>query len=170
MLFFDKTETEKRKTSILRQQVSDPRPVFYYGSDPANDFLGAAHAFVASFGEFREASLIFVATPFGDGKHETQLSDARWARFYKWREAHGEVRRLYDVPGHQFSANESDALAEAISLALLLGWDAWLEGNRGRKLIVLSHDDRVEMHRGCERHALTRSLLRLGFWQVANVF
>ena len=89
-------------------------------------------------------------------------------RFRNWREAHGEARRLHEAPGQQFAANEGDALIEAIAFALCLGWDAWLDGNRGRKLIVFSHDDRVEVHRGCERFTLARDLLRLGYWRIAG--
>ena len=168
MIFLNHEEAEKRKVSLRRRLVSKPRPVFYYESNSENDFLSAAHAFVASFGGFREATLLFVSSPFGDGWNDPSPADTRWARFRDWREAHGEARRLYDAPGQQFAAAEGDALAEAIAFALRLGWDAWLDGNLGRKLIVFSHDDRVEVHRGCERHILTRDLLRLGYWRVAG--
>ncbi len=168
MIFLNRAEVEKRRASLQRKFVASPKPVFYYESNPAHDYLSAARAFVASFGEFSEATLLFVSCPFGDGWHEPQLADTRWARFRGWRESHGEARRLYEVPGQQFAFGEGDILAEAISFALQLGWDAYLDSNLGRKLIVFSHDDRVDIHRGCERHTLTRDLLRLGSWQVAG--
>jgi hypothetical protein len=168
MNFLNRDEAERRKASLRRRLVGDPRPVFCYESDSERDFLSAARAFIASFGGFREATLLYVSSPFGDGWHETLVADTRWAHFRRWREAHGEVRRLYDAPGQQFAADEGDALAEAIAFALLLGWDAWLDSNLGRKLIVFSHDDRVEVHRGCERRILTHDLLRLGYWRIAG--
>jgi hypothetical protein len=168
MIFLARDEVEKRRENLQRKLLSNPRPVFYFQSNPANDFAGAARAFVASFGGFREATLMCVSFPLGDGWHETQLADSRWARFRRWRESHGEARRLFDVPGQQFDADETEPLAEAVAFALLLGWEAWLDGNLGRKLITFSHDDRVEVHRGVEKRELSETLLKLGFWQLAG--
>jgi len=168
MNFLNRQETEKRKASIQRLLLGNPRPVFYYESSGENDYLSAARAFVASLGGFRAATLLCVTCPFGDGWDETQLADARWARFRSWREAHGETRRLSDSPGQQFTSDEAGALEQAIAFVLLLGFDALLDGNRGRKLLVFSHDDRVEVHRGCERHNLAGELLRLGYWRVSG--
>lgn len=168
MNFLTRDETEKRKASLQRRLSGNPRPVFYYQSNSEHDYLSAARAFVASFSTFHEATLLYFFSVQGDGWNEILMADTRWARFRSWREAHGEGRRLYDAPGQQFAANESDALTDAIAFALCLGWDAWLDGNGGRKLIVFSHDDRVEVHRGCERTKLARDLLRLGYWRIAG--
>lgn len=168
MNFLSRQEAEKRKGSLERLLVGNPRPVFYYESSGENDYLSAARAFVASLGGFREATLLCVACPFGDGWGEDQLTDERWARFRGWRQSHGEARRLSESPGQQFTSSEAGALEQAIAFVLLLGFDAFLDSNRGRKLMVFSHDDRVEAHRGCERHDLTRELLRLGYWRVAG--
>ncbi|MBY0611620.1 MAG: hypothetical protein K2P80_05505 [Beijerinckiaceae bacterium] len=168
MIFLNRNDVEKRKASLQRKVVGNPKPVFHYESNPAHDYLSAARAFVASLGEFREATLLAIAFPFGDGWQNQQIADPRWARFRGWRESHGEVNRLHDVPGQQFALDEIKALAEVIAFTLELGWDAYLDADRGRKLIVFSHDDRVEIHRGCERRTLIQNLLRLGYWRIAG--
>ncbi len=168
MQFLDRAEVEKRKASLQRRLVDTPRPIFYYDSHVDNDYASAARAFVAALAGFQDVTLLYLFSVPGDGWNEQLLADQRWMRFRRWRECCGETRRLHEAPGQVFSADEAEALVEAIAFALQLGWDAWLQANRGKKLVVFSHDDRVEIHRGCERANLKRELLRLGCWSVAG--
>jgi hypothetical protein len=167
MNFRDSTESEKLRANLERRLVETPRPIFCYESHIDNDYASAARAFVASLAGFQDATLLYFFSVPGDGWNEHLLTNQHWTRFRHWREGCGEARRLYEAPGQVFSADESGALVEAIAFALQLGWDAWLAANRGNKLIVFSHDDRVEIHRGCVRANLQRDLLRLGCWSVA---
>ncbi|SRR5579883_607530 len=121
MNFLNRDETEKRKASLRRRLSDNPRPVFYYESNPEHDYLSAARALVVSFGTFQRATLLYFFSVQGDGWNEILLADARSARFRSWREAHGEMRRLHDAPGQQFAANDGDALVEAI--ASRFAWD-----------------------------------------------
>jgi hypothetical protein len=55
-------------------------------------------------------------------------------------------------------------LSQAIEFALQLGWDALVAAKRGRRLLFLSHDDRIEIYRGVERRLLAEKLIALGYW------
>jgi hypothetical protein len=92
---------------------------------------------------------------------EGNARDGRWGRYQLWRAAHGEQRRLYDAPGHQFERGEGDDLSKVIAFALHLGWDALLGATPKRQLLFLSHDDRMEIYRGFERRRLAENLSRL---------
>ena len=71
-----------------------------------------------------------------------------------WRRAAGENSRLSEAPGHQFGADEAEHLSTAVEFALELGWDALLAAKPKRQLLLLSHDDRMEIYRGFERRLL----------------
>jgi hypothetical protein len=55
-------------------------------------------------------------------------------------------------------------LSTVIEFALQLGWDALLVAKPKRQLLLLSHDDRMEIYRGFEGRALAEKLTRLGYW------
>jgi len=46
-----------------------------------------------------------------------------------------------------------------------LGWDALVAAEPGRQLLLLSHDDRIEIYRGFEWPSLAEKLIRLGYWR-----
>ncbi len=85
-------------------------------------------------------------------------------RYRRWRGANGDDRRLYDAPGHRFEAQEAAQLSRTIEFALQLGWDALIAAKPGRQLLFLSHDDRMEIHRGFEWRSLAEKLIKLGYW------
>jgi hypothetical protein len=87
-----------------------------------------------------------------------------WTRYRQWRSANGETRRLYDAPGHPFESREARQLSETIAFSLAPGWDALLAATPGRQLMALSHDDRIEIHRGFGGRSLADPLLALGYW------
>jgi hypothetical protein len=149
----------------LRRQIADqplPKLVLYY--DSANrDHSIAANAITASIGKFTEATLLFSFCVTGDGWTEGNATDERWSRYRQWRNANGESRRLYDAPAHQFGPHEAERLSEVIDFALQLGWDALVAAKPGRQLLLLSHDDRMEIYRGFERRLLAEKLTALGY-------
>jgi hypothetical protein len=149
----------------LRRQIADtpkPKLVLYYGSG-RRDYSDAAHAITASIGEFTEAILHFVFSVSGDGWSEGNATNERWNRYRQWRGAHSEHRRLYDAPGHRFEPHEAEQLSQAIQFALQLGWDALVAAKPGH-LLLLSHDDRIEIYRGFEWRLLAEKLIALGYW------
>jgi hypothetical protein len=81
-----------------------------------------------------------------------------------WRAANNEDRRLYEAPGHRFEPHEIGQLSKAIEFALELGWDALLTAKPGRQLLLLSHDDRLEIYRNSRGRALVAQLKTLGYW------
>lgn len=69
------------------------------------------------------------------------------------------------APGHRLDAGEVVPLSELIAFALELGWDALVAAKPGRQILVLSHDDRIEIYRGFAGRSLVRQLIALGDWQ-----
>jgi hypothetical protein len=61
-------------------------------------------------------------------------------------------------------AAEAGQLSKAIEFALELGWDALLAAKPGRQLLLLSHDDRLEIYRSSRGRALVRQSEALGYW------
>lgn len=150
----------------LRRQIADqakPKVVLYYNSG-GRDYSIAADAVTASIGRFTEATLIFLFSVSGDGWNEDLAGNERWRRYRQWRRSHGESRRLYEVPGHQFGPHEAERLSKAIAFALDLGWDALVAAKPKRQLLLLSHDDRMEIYRGFEGRLLADKLIGLGYW------
>src|SRR5262249_52168974 len=140
-----------------------PKLVLYYNSG-ARDYATAAKAIAASAGDFSAATLLYQFCVTGDGWSEGPRPDARWESYKRWRAAQGEARRLYEVPGHRFARGEADLLSDAIAFALELGWDALLAATPKRQLLLLSHDDRMEIYHGFDRRALADRLIALGYW------
>jgi hypothetical protein len=101
----------------------------------------------------------------GDGWNEDiPTDDERWRRYREWRGSLGENRRLYDAPGHQFESHETEHLSKSIAFALHLGWDALLAAKPGRQLLLLSHNDVMEIYAGFQRRLLAEQLIALGYW------
>ena len=165
MHFIAHDEAEVLEKQLRRQIAGRPKPklVLYYKSG-RRDYAGAAHAITASIGEFAEATLHFLFCVSGDGWSEGNATNERWSRYRQWRSANGEHRRAYDAPGHQFEPHEAEQLSQAIEFALQLGWDALVSANPGRQLLLLSHDDRIEIYRGFGSRLLAEKLVALGYW------
>jgi hypothetical protein len=150
----------------LRRQIADqakPKVVLYYNSG-GRDYSIAANAVTASIGRFTEATLIFLFSVSGDGWNEDLAGNERWNAYRQWRCSNGESRRLYEAPGHQFGPDEAEHLSKVTAFALDLGWDALLAAKPKRQLLLLSHDDRMEIYRGFEGRLLADKLIGLGYW------
>ena len=150
----------------LRGQIADkpkPRIILYYNSG-GGDYSAATRVITASIGEFTEATLHFLFCVSGDGWSEGNEMDEQWRRYRQWRGAKGEPRRLYDAPVHLFAHDEAEQLSKALEFALQLGWDALLAAKPGRQLLLLSHDDRIEINRGFDWRSLAEKLIALGYW------
>ncbi|WP_315813596.1 hypothetical protein [Bradyrhizobium sp. SZCCHNR2028] len=164
-----RAETHALERRLEREVASygEPKSTLYYKSGGRN-YSGAANAIAQSAGAMSEATLLFLFSLGGDGDGERGAHDERWRGYRRWRAAQGEPRRLYDAPGHRFEAGEVALLSELIAFALDLGWDAVLTAKPGRQLPVLSHDDRLEIHRGFGGGALVRQLIAIDGWQRAE--
>jgi hypothetical protein len=165
MYFLARDEARLLERKLRRQIDDQPKPklVLYYDSGD-RDYSAAANAIAASIGKFTEATLIFLYCLSGDGWTEEETTNERWRRYRRWRGASNDSRRLYDAPGHQFEPHEAEQLSTVIEFSLQLGWDALLAAKPKRQLLLLSHDDRMEIYRGFERRALAEKLTRLGYW------
>jgi hypothetical protein len=165
MHFILRDEAKLREKQLRRQIADQPKPklVLYYRSG-RRDYSDAAHAIIASIGKFTEATLHFLFSVSGDGWNEGNAKNERWSRYRQWRGANNEHRRLYDAPGHHFEPHEAEQLSQAIEFALQLGWDGLVAAKPGRQLLLLSHDDRIEIYRGFEWRSLAEKLIALGYW------
>jgi hypothetical protein len=166
MHFLALDEAKVLETRLHRQMINQPRPklVLYYESGE-RDYSDAANAITASIGDFTGANLHFLFCVSGDGWNEGAATNEQWSRYRRWRDANGENRRLCEAPGHQFEPREVGQLSKAIEFALQLGWDALVAAEPGRQLLLLSHDDRIEIYRGFDRRSLAEKLIRLGYWR-----
>jgi hypothetical protein len=166
MHFLARDEASKLEQQLRRQIAGQAKPklILYYQSAD-RDYSGAANAITASIGAFTEATLHFQFCLAGDGWNEGAATNEQWRRYRQWRSANGENRRLYDAPMHRFEPHEAAQLSEVIGFALQFGWDALLAAKPGRQLMLMSHDDRIEIHRGFEWRALADKLIALGYWQ-----
>jgi hypothetical protein len=161
MRFLERDEAKVLEKKIRLQIGGDTRPklVLYYDSS-GRDYSPAADAITASIGAFTEATMLFLfCVSVDDG-----TAYGAWPQYGKWRGANGDMRRIYDAPGHQFKSHEARQLSEAIAFSLELGWDALLAAKPRRQLMVLSHDDRIEIYRGFQRRLLADQLIALGYW------
>jgi hypothetical protein len=167
MQFLTKEETNALEKKLRRQiaEHSCPKHVIYYDSGDRN-YFPAAEAIAQSLGKFSEATVLFLFSLSGDGWGYVTpgYNQRNWNRYRKWRASHGEDRRLYDAPGHRFEAHEAGELSKLIEIALLLGWDALLSVKPKRQLLLLSHDDRLEIYRSHGGRALVKQLSALGYW------
>jgi hypothetical protein len=169
-MHFLSAEEVKHLTKGFDHQIDDqgrPKATLYYESRN-RDYSEAANYIVDSIGPFKEAVLLFSFCISGDGFGPGDEADARWMQYRRWRAAQGEGRRLYEAPGHLFYTGEADDLARLVSFSLHLGWDAHLAANPKRQLMLLSHDDRIEIYRGFQRRLLSEQLLSLGYWRVVQ--
>lgn len=164
MKFLPRGEAEQVEKKARRQLADQtkPRLVLHYDGGP-RDYSEAAAAITASAGAFTEATVLFRFSVSGDGWND-HVTDEAWTAYKRWRSANGEGRRLYDAPGHLFEAQEAQHLTTALAFALRLGWDATLMVSPGRQLLLLSHDDRLEICRGFDRRALATTLIKLRYW------
>jgi len=166
MQFLARDEAKTLEKKLRRELAERPKLVLYYESGE-RDYAAAANAVAASVGNFSAATLVYQFCVSGDGWSEGGPPDARWERYKRWRAAQGEARRLYEVPGHRLARGEAELLSNAIAFALQLGWDALLAATPKRQLLLLSHDDRMEIYRGFDRRALADRLTSLGYWRRA---
>jgi hypothetical protein len=165
MYFLGRDEAKVLEKKLRCEIAEQPGPklVLYYNSG-ARNYIDAANAITASSGKFTEATLLFLWCIRDDAWNEKAVRTAGWSRFRHWRRAAGENRRLSEAPGHQFEADEAEHLSTAVAFALELGWEALLAAKPKRQLLLLSHDDRMEIYRGFERRLLAESLIALGYW------
>jgi hypothetical protein len=164
MHFIAHDEARSLEKQLLRQIAgkSKPKLILYYDSG-RGDYLAAARAITAAIGEFSEATLHFQFCVGGDGSEGNELNE-HWRRYRQWRGATGEHRRLYDAPVHRFERDDAEHLCTVLEFALQLGWDALLAAKPGRQLLLLSHDDRIEIYRGFDWRSLAERLIALGYW------
>ena len=164
MNFLGRDEANSLEKKLRRQMADQPgaKLVLYYKSG-ARDYSHAANAIAASTGKFTQVTLLFLWCLSGGWSGHT-ATNGQWSRYRQWREAAGEKRPLYDAPGHQFEPHEVEHLSKAVEFALQLGWDALVAAKPRRQLLLLSHDDRMEIYRGFERRLLAEKLIALGYW------
>jgi hypothetical protein len=143
--------------------ISRPKITVYYESGP-RDYRPAAEMIVWALGQFDQAVLIFLSSPWGDGWGETEIANPRWQRYRQWRQGLGETRRLNDSPGHVAEKGEAAQIQAAIEFALTLGWDAIVAAEPRCTRLFLSHDDRLEIYRCSKWRGLEKRLARLGYW------
>lgn len=162
-MHFMASNDAKRLAKKLRRQIDEqgqPRLVLYYRSGD-RDYRDASQAIIATLGKFTQATLCFLFCVTGDGWNEDLATHEGWMRYREWRAAHGENRRLSEAPGHRFESHEAEHLSKAVAFALQLGWDALLAAKPDRRLLLLSHDDRVEVYRGSASRLLAEKLIAL---------
>lgn len=166
MHFLARDEARVLEKRLRREIADQPRPkvILYYNSSGGRDYSSAANAVTASIGKFTEATLNFLFSVSGDGWNEDLAGNERWNEYRQWRRSNGEIRRLYEAPGHQFGSHEAEHLSRAIAFALQLSWDALVAAKPGRHLLLLSHDDRMEIYRGFKGRLLAKKLIGLGYW------
>jgi hypothetical protein len=159
MHFLGSFETKRLERQLRPEIAGRPKLVLYYDSGH-RDYAVAADAITASIGTFARVMMLYLfsISTEGDGTE-------RWVRYQRWRIANGETRRLHEAPGHLFEAHEGRQLSDAIAFALEIGWDALLSATPGRQLMVMSHDDRIEIHRGFGARPLADELIALGYWR-----
>jgi hypothetical protein len=160
----DESNTLDRKLRRQFSSVRRPRAVMYYTSGQA-DYASAAGLIARAAGAFTEAAVLFSFCLTGDGWLEHNRSDPRWQSYRQWRASLGEVRRLYDAPGHLIERGEAEQLSRVIEFALVLGWDALVTAKPERNLLFLSHDDRVDVMVGFEARSLAANLSKLRGWR-----
>jgi hypothetical protein len=165
MHFLPKDQAKILEKKLRRQltEQSKPKLILYYNSGD-RDYAKAAKAISEAGGNFSEVRVLFLFCVTGDGWTEGNATHRGWSRYREWRSARGELRRLYDVPGHSFARHDVAQLTEVFECALELGWDALVSATPGRQLLFLSHDDRMEIYRGFDRRRLADRLTALGYW------
>jgi hypothetical protein len=156
---------EKKFRRVIAERAG-PKFVLYHEGG-SRDYSAAANAIALSIGKFSEATVVFVYCLNGDGWDEPGASTERWTRNRSWRATNNENRRLYEAPVHRFEPNEVEQLSKTIEFSLELGWDALIVAKPGRQLAFVSHDDRLEIHRGFSGGLLVRQLTGLGYWRRA---
>jgi hypothetical protein len=161
MKFLTHDEAQSEASRLIKHRANskgDYLPLYY--SSGGTDYVAAAEEIVDALCDFKECLFWCTDLPWGDFWGD---NDARWSKFYRWRRRLGEVRRLHASPGHLFGANERHLLVETIRVAFYLGWDAQILACPGRRKILMSHDDRVEIHRVPNKRQLVKELQILGF-------
>jgi hypothetical protein len=169
MKFLGRDEATLLEKKLRREiaEYADPKFVLYYESG-GRDYSVAANAIALSIGKFSEATVLFLFCVSGDGWNELSATNESWNRYRRWRAANHEDRRLYEAPGHRFEPDEVEQLSKTVEFALELGWDAMVAAKPGRQLVFLSHDDRLEIHRGFSSGSLVKQLTGLKYWRHAD--
>jgi hypothetical protein len=65
--------------------------------------------------------------------------------FYGYRRSFGENRPLIEAPVHVFERTEDEAFVSILCMALYFGWDAWVFDTEGKALVIISHDEWLEV-------------------------
>ncbi|MGE3143313.1 MAG: hypothetical protein AB7L65_08320 [Hyphomonadaceae bacterium] len=81
-------------------------------------------------GDFSECVVWPFDLVWGDQSADEDAS-ADWAAYARWREGHGEPRRLYEAPDHVAEAKEHLELARLLEMAIYLGWDTLVAARPG---------------------------------------
>ncbi|MBV9246172.1 MAG: hypothetical protein JO366_15310 [Methylobacteriaceae bacterium] len=137
---------------------------FFYDS-PLRTATEVAQNLVEHLGNFDAALLRAHGLVWGDRSLDADPPPA-WKAYRLWRRAHGELRRLYDAPGHLFDTEERGDLVAAIEFAIQTGWDTLIVPHPTRCIINLSHDDLVTIHSRANRPGIVPQLEALGFRRV----
>jgi hypothetical protein len=164
MYVLTRKEAQQLEQKLRRQIDESPTPklVLYYPRS-GGDTSKAAQAIAAAAGDLTQATMLYLSSLAGDGGSEPVKGDPGWTAYRKWRRSMGETRRLADAPGHQFEFDEANDLPPLIAFALRLGWDALIAAGPGDQLLLLSHDDRLEVYRGFDWRRLRKQLVALGY-------
>jgi hypothetical protein len=167
VIFLGKDEAQplEKKLSYALAECGTPKVVLYYDSGP-RDYVPPAKLIAQSAGPFAEATVLYQYS-MSTGWDEWSANHAGWQRYRRWRAANGDERPLYDAPVQQFGSDDVDLLSDTIAFALELGWDAIVSVRPGRQLMLLSHDDRVEIYRGFNVRELAGQLDGLDYWRLA---
>jgi hypothetical protein len=65
--------------------------------------------------------------------------------FEHFRASYGETRPLIEIPAHVFSASETEDLLSFVTLGVLFLWDVNVIGVGGKRMLLYSHDEMVDV-------------------------
>lgn len=167
MIFLGRDEAQLLEKKLLHDlaEYEDPKVILYYDSGP-HDYATPAGLMAQAAAPFSETTVLYRYS-MSTGWDEWASTHQGWQRYRRWRARNGSELPLYDAPVQQFGPDDIELLADTIEFALELGWDAIIGVKPGRQLLLLSHDDRVEIYRGFNVRELARQLEGLDYWRRA---
>ena len=98
---------------------------------------------------------------FGDRSLEANPPRV-WQDYSRWRKSMGELRTLYDTPGHLFETDERDLLVKVIAWALRLRWEAYIAAKPNKFVLRVCHDDFLTLYSRSTPSGLLDDLRKLG--------
>ena len=169
MLFLGRDETASVEQKLRRylRGKDNPKVTMYHTSGMVSQAVPAS-AIVDAIAGYSEATLIFKFAVAGDGYGPSEVNVGPWRSYRNWRQSTGEMRRLYDAPGHVFAGDDAAALSFVVHLALEIGWDMWFFAKPGRHAAFFSHDERIEIYSGFEARVLAKRLSKIKGWREAT--